>query len=93
MGRLVYGLITLTGKNVNITEVKVDSMMSQVVAEKAPVAERPIQLNNNNNTPKVNTQETAAFEAIRRGLGISGIEHDKDLHLLRRLGDGHVLVR
>jgi len=63
--------------------------MSQVTAEKAPVAERPTQLNNNNSTPKVNTQETAAFEAIRRGLGISGIEHD----LLRRLGDAHVLGR
>ena len=63
--------------------------MSQVTAEKAPVAERPTQLNNNNSTPKVNTQETAAFEVIRRGLGISGIEHD----LLRRLGDGHVLGR
>ena len=64
-------------------------MMSQVTAEKAPVAERPTQLNNNNSTPKVNTQETAAFEAIRKGLGISGIEHD----LLRRLGDAHVLGR
>ena len=61
--------------------------MSQVTAEKAPVAERPAQLNNS--TPKVNTQETAAFEVIRRGLGISGIEHD----LLRRLGDAHVLGR
>lgn len=73
----------------NITEVAVDSMMSQVTAEKAPVAERPTQLNNNNSTPKVKTQETAAFQAIRKGLGISGIEHD----LLRRLGDGHVLGR
>lgn len=81
------------GKNVNITEVAVDSMMSQVTEEKAPVAERPTQLNNNNSTPKVNTQETAAFEVIRRVLGISGIEHDKDLHLLRRLGDPHVLGR
>ena len=71
----------------NITEVEVDSMMSQVAAGKAPVAERPAQLNNS--TPKVNTQETAAFQAIRRGLGISGIEHD----LLRRPGDGHVLGR
>ena len=53
-----------------------DSMMSQVAAEKAPVAERPTQLNNNNSTPKVNTQETAAFDAIRRGLAVSGIEHD-----------------
>lgn len=75
------------GKNVNITEVAIDSMMSQVTAEKAPVAERPAQLNNS--TPKVNTQETAAFQVIRRGLGISGIEHD----LLRRLGDAHVLGR
>ena len=49
-------------------------MMSQVTAEKAPVAERPAQLDNS--TPKVNTQETAAFEAIRRGLAVSGIEHD-----------------
>jgi len=48
--------------------------MSQVTAEKAPVAERPAQLDNS--TPKVNTQETAAFEAIRRGLAVSGIEHD-----------------
>ena len=48
--------------------------MSQVTAEKAPVAERPAQLNNS--TPKVNTQEAAAFEAIRRGLAVSGIEHD-----------------
>ena len=62
-------------------------MMSQVTAEKAPVAERPAQLNNS--TPKVNTQETAAFEVIRRGLGISGIE----LHLLKRPGDDHVLGR
>ena len=77
------------GKNVNITEVAVDSMMSQVTEEKAPVAERPTQLNNNNSTPKVNTQETAAFQAIRKGLGISGIE----LHLLKRPGDGHVLGR
>jgi len=57
--------------------------MSQVTAEKAPVAERPAQLNNS--TPKVNTQEAAAFEAIRRGLGISGV--------LRRIGDAHVLGR
>jgi len=57
--------------------------MSQVTAEKAPVAERPAQLNNS--TPKVNTQETAAFQAIRRGLGISGV--------LRRIGDAHVLGR
>lgn len=77
------------GNNVNITEVEVDSMMAQVTEEKAPVAERPTQLNNNNSTPKVNTQETAAFQAIRKGLGISGIE----LHLLRRLGDAHVLGR
>jgi len=63
--------------------------MSQVTAEKAPVAERPTQLNTNNSTPTVNMQEKAAFEAIRRGLGISGIEHD----LLRRLGDAHVLGR
>ena len=49
-------------------------MMSQVTAEKAPVAERPAQLDNS--TPKVNTQETAAFDAIRRGLAVSGIEHD-----------------
>jgi len=81
------------GKNVNITEVAVDSMMSQVTAEKAPVAERPTQLNSNNSTPTVNMQEKAAFHAIRRGLGISGIEHDKDLHLKRRPGDGHVLGR
>lgn len=73
------------GKNVNITEVAVDSMMSQVTAEKAPVAERPTQLTKNNSTPKVNTQETAAFEVIRRGLGISGV--------LRRIGDAHVLGR
>ena len=57
--------------------------MSQVTAEKAPVAERPAQLDNS--TPKVNTQETAAFEVIRRGLDISGV--------LRRPGDGHVLGR
>ena len=57
--------------------------MSQVTAEKAPVAERPAQLNNS--TPTVNTQETAAFHAIRRGLGISGV--------LRRIGDAHVLGR
>ena len=49
-------------------------MMSQVTAEKAPVAERPAQLDNS--TPKVNTQETAAFEAIRRGLAVAGIELD-----------------
>lgn len=77
------------GKNVNITEVEVDSMMAQLTEEKAPVAERPTQLNNNNSTPKVNTQETAAFQVIRRGLGISGIE----LHLLKRPGDAHVLGR
>ncbi len=59
--------------------------MSQVTAEKAPVAERPTQLNSNNSTPRVNTQETAAFEVIRRGLDISGV--------LRRPGDGHVLGR
>ncbi len=59
--------------------------MSQVTAEKAPVAERPTQLNTNNSTPTVNTQETAAFHAIRRGLGISGV--------LRRIGDAHVLDR
>ena len=57
--------------------------MSQVTAEKAPVAERPAQLNNS--TPTVNTQETAAFHAICRGLGISGV--------LRRIGDAHVLGR
>lgn len=51
-------------------------MMAQVTGEKAPVAERPTQVKNNNSTPKVNPQETAAFEAIRRGLGVSGIEHD-----------------
>ncbi len=67
----------------NITEVAVDSMMSQVTAEKAPVAERPTQLNNNNSTPKVNTQETAAFEVIRRGLGISGIELHHEFYLIK----------
>ena len=59
--------------------------MSQVTAEKAPVAERPAQLNNS--TPKVNTQETAAFEAIRRGLGISGIEHDDWDFIAQRVFD------
>lgn len=49
-------------------------MMSQVTAEKAPVAERPAQLDNS--TPKVNTQETAALDAIRRGLFAAGVEHD-----------------
>ncbi len=57
-----------------VTEVREVTEVQE--AEKAPVAERPTQLNNNNSAPKANPQETAAFEAIRRGLGMSGIEHD-----------------
>jgi hypothetical protein len=55
-----------------VTEVREVTEVQE--AEKAPVAERPTQLNNS--APKANPQETAAFEAIRRGLGMSGIKHD-----------------
>lgn len=52
----------------NVTQVEAREV------EKALINERPSQVHDT--VPKVDPQEAAALEAIRKGLGLCGVEHD-----------------